>query len=115
MAFDNFSKPNVPGIGGGHHHQDIVATYPKEVESFKFPRYQPIRDFLNDAHPMIGVDNLIADVEMADHKARPTAPVVVASVQTLARSSRRERWPRDYFGLVVVDEAHHALAVARLT
>jgi len=53
---------------------------------------------------------LIADVEMAEHKARPTAPVVVASIQTLARISRRERWPRDHFGLVVVDEAHHALA-----
>src|SRR5215210_3021349 len=28
---------------------------------------------------------LVADVEMADHRARPTAAVVVASVQTLAR------------------------------
>jgi superfamily II DNA or RNA helicase len=26
------------------------------------------------------------------------------------REKRRERWPRDHFGLVVVDEAHHALA-----
>lgn len=53
---------------------------------------------------------LIADVEMGEHRARPTAPVVVASVQTLARAARRERWARDHFGLIVVDEAHHILA-----
>ncbi len=53
---------------------------------------------------------LIADIEMADFKARPTAPVVVASVQTLVRAQRRERWARDHFGLIVVDEAHHSLA-----
>ena len=53
---------------------------------------------------------LMADVEMGEHHARPTAPVVVASVQTLARTTRRERWARDHFGLIVVDEAHHILA-----
>ena len=51
-----------------------------------------------------------ADIEAAERKASLDAPVVVASVQTLARQSRRERFPRDHFGLIVVDEAHHALA-----
>jgi superfamily II DNA or RNA helicase len=37
------------------------------------------------------------------------APVVVASVQTLARQTRLERLPR-HFDTVVVDEAHHAAA-----
>jgi len=36
--------------------------------------------------------------------------VVVASVQTLARAERRERFAPDAFVLVVVDEAHHATA-----
>ena len=56
------------------------------------------------------VTGLIPEVEMADYRASLHAPVVVASVQTLVRSSRRERWPREHFGLVVVDEAHHSLA-----
>jgi superfamily II DNA or RNA helicase len=56
------------------------------------------------------VTGLNAEIEMAEHKASADAPVVVASIQTLMRSSRRERWARDHFGLVVVDEAHHSLA-----
>lgn len=36
--------------------------------------------------------------------------VVVASVQTLARATRREQLPRDHFMLLVTDEAHHAEA-----
>lgn len=36
--------------------------------------------------------------------------VVVASVQTLHRESRRSDWAADHFGLVIVDEAHHAPA-----
>jgi superfamily II DNA or RNA helicase len=58
---------------------------------------------------------LIADVEMGDYHASLTAPVVVASIQTLLREQRRSRWPRDHFGLVVVDEAHHALADSYLS
>ena len=34
--------------------------------------------------------------------------VVVGSVQTLQRSARLERFPRDYFGTIIIDEAHHA-------
>lgn len=49
-----------------------------------------------------------AEIEKAERKASFDAPVVVASVQTLAR--RADRWPQDHFGLVVVDEAHHVLA-----
>jgi DNA repair protein RadD len=37
------------------------------------------------------------------------APVQIASVSTLARPKRLERW-RDRFGLVVADEAHHTVA-----
>ncbi len=56
------------------------------------------------------VTGLNAEIERADQAASADAPVVVASIQTLMRSARRERWARDHFGLVVVDEAHHSLA-----
>ena len=36
--------------------------------------------------------------------------VVVGSVQTLMRSKRLEQFPHDYFGVIIVDEAHHALS-----
>ena len=35
--------------------------------------------------------------------------VVVGSVQTLQRSARLERFPHDYFGTIIIDEAHHAI------
>lgn len=58
---------------------------------------------------------LRAEVEMASSRASLDAPVVVASVQTLMREQRRSRWPRDHFGLVVVDEAHHSAAESYLS
>lgn len=35
--------------------------------------------------------------------------VVVGSVQTLQRPARLERFPHDYFGTIIIDEAHHAI------
>ena len=35
--------------------------------------------------------------------------VVVGSVQTLQRTARIERFPQDYFGTIIIDEAHHAI------
>ena len=35
--------------------------------------------------------------------------VVVGSVQTLQRTTRLERFPQDYFGTIIIDEAHHAI------
>lgn len=40
------------------------------------------------------------------------APVVVASVQTLARQRRLDQLAHRRFGLVIVDEAHHAAAAS---
>lgn len=51
---------------------------------------------------------IFAQKEKAEFKASRQAPVVVASVQTMIR--RLDKWPSNHFGLVVVDEAHHALA-----
>ena len=35
--------------------------------------------------------------------------VTVGSVQTLQRPARLERFPRDYFSTIIIDEAHHAI------
>lgn len=52
---------------------------------------------------------LIAEIEKAESRASLHAPIVVGSIQTL-RGERLPRWPKDHFGLMVADEAHHALA-----
>lgn len=51
---------------------------------------------------------IAAQKEKAEAWAALSAPVVVASIQTIAR--RLDRWPQDHFGLVVADEAHHAIS-----
>lgn len=51
---------------------------------------------------------IAAGREKAEDSASLQSPIVVASVQTMIR--RLERWPRDHFGLVVADEAHHAIS-----
>lgn len=51
---------------------------------------------------------IVADKEKAEFSARLSAPVVVASVQTMMR--RLAKWPADHFGLVIADEAHHVLS-----
>lgn len=55
----------------------------------------------------------IPDIEMGDRWATETlmgkATVVVGSVQTLSRG-RMERFDPKEFGLIVIDEAHHAVA-----
>lgn len=35
--------------------------------------------------------------------------VTVGSVQTLQRPARLERFPRDWFGTIIIDEAHHSI------
>ncbi len=68
--------------------------------------------FLADAQELVwqaadklGVwSGVIPQVEMAEEHAQPGDLVVVATTQTMAR--RLDRWPRDYFKLIVVDEAH---------
>lgn len=48
----------------------------------------------------------IAALEKAEDRARLSASYTVASLQTLARASRLERFPRDHFDVVVFDESH---------
>lgn len=46
-------------------------------------------------------------IEKAEHKAELTTRLVVASVDTMRQQKRLERFPREHFGLIIVDEAHH--------
>lgn len=54
-------------------------------------------------------------VQSAIEKAEETAlgsfyNITCGSVQTLMRQSRLERFPKDYYGTIIIDEAHHALS-----
>ena len=68
--------------------------------------------FLADAKELVwqAADKLakwagvVGDVEMADHHAEPGSPLVVATTQSIAR--RLEKYAKDTFGLIIVDEAH---------
>ena len=50
------------------------------------------------------------EVEQADLRATRKARIVVASVQTIQQQHRLDRFGKDHFGLVIFDEAHHAIA-----
>ncbi|HTJ77699.1 MAG TPA: DEAD/DEAH box helicase [Rariglobus sp.] len=68
--------------------------------------------FLADAKELVrqAADKLttwsgvVATVEMASEQAQPGDQLVVATTQSIAR--RLEKWPADYFGLIIIDEAH---------
>lgn len=54
-------------------------------------------------------------IDSALEKAGSTAegsffPVTVGSVQTLQNKKRLERFPKDYYQVIIIDEAHHALS-----
>jgi len=72
-------------------------------------------ELLEQAAEKIGWANplLKIDIEMAHRTASGHADVVVGSIQSLSGPHGRERLERlspDSFGLLVVDEVHHALA-----
>ena len=52
--------------------------------------------------------------EKAGDKATLWDQVVVGSVQTMRGRNRLDSWPRDHFGLVMVDEAHRTMAKSYL-
>jgi len=60
---------------------------------------QPVRVFQN-------VGGVASAIEQAKLRASLDARVVVASSQTMIRKARRERFPRDHFKRIYVDEAH---------
>lgn len=57
----------------------------------------------------------VTGMETALEKGSSTAwdsvlPITVGSIQSLCRANRLERYPRDYFTDIIVDEAHHCLS-----
>lgn len=51
-----------------------------------------------------------AGIEKAEKFTFLDSQVVIASVQSMGTKKRLEKFPIDHFGLIVVDEAHHAIA-----
>ncbi len=68
-------------------------------------------ELISQAADTIERVGVIAGIERADSYARSAfePQCVVASVQTL-KGKRLQSWERDYFDLIVIDEAHHAVA-----
>ena len=57
----------------------------------------------------------VSGIDCALEKAESTSvgslfPVTVGSIQTLCRTNRLERFDPDYFGTIIVDEAHHVMS-----
>lgn len=85
----------------------------------RYRRYGPVlvlahrQELLTQARDKIrewtGLD---VGIERAEHTVLGTAlpDVVVASVQTLCRPARLAQFRSDAFGLIVIDEAHHAVS-----
>jgi superfamily II DNA or RNA helicase len=69
-------------------------------------------ELLDQAADKIGkATGLGCSVEKADQTALGEwFQITVGSVQTLMREKRLERFPRDFYGVIIVDEAHHVLA-----
>lgn len=57
-------------------------------------------------------EQFVSQIEMSEQWADPKADVIVASVQTIGRegSKRIQRFDPKEFGLIIIDEAHHATA-----
>lgn len=57
------------------------------------------------------VTGIMPALEKADSSCIAAySPLVVGSVQTLCRQKRLERFPKNYFSTIIIDEAHHALS-----
>ena len=63
------------------------------------------------ANNLSATTGIVPAFEKADmHSLDTGADVTIGSVQTMSISKRLNAFPSDYFGLIVVDEAHHILS-----
>lgn len=93
----------------------IFTNLPQQVEnSLPMLILAHREELLNQAKEKLQWSNphLIVEIEQADNHASPQADVVVASVPTLGRaeSERINKFPKNHFKSIVIDEAHHAAA-----
>lgn len=66
-------------------------------------------ELLTQTLDKLGRFGVNGSLEQASNRASLQSPVVVASVQSL-QGARLERFPRDHFDELFVDEAHHAVS-----
>lgn len=52
----------------------------------------------------------VVEIEQADRRASRKTRIVVASLDTMRTQHRKDRFGKNHFGLIIQDEAHHALA-----
>ncbi len=97
------------------HHPELTAwlsQFPENRRRVLFLAHR--RELLEQAAETFRALNpgLVVEIEQADERASTRADVVVASVATLAHwsSGRLEGLNPDAFRIVIVDEAHHAVA-----
>lgn len=62
-----------------------------------------------DKYRMLTGDNT-AKEKAGDSCLGSSLPVVVGSVQTLQSQRRLDKFPRDYFNTIIIDEAHHSVS-----
>ena len=91
VAFSHLAKRQLDRDGG----KTLIIAHRDEL----------IDQAIQKLHAATGI---FAQKEKADERATLTAPVVVASIQTLAR--RMENWPPNHFKLIICDEAHHSIS-----
>lgn len=60
----------------------------------------------------VSPDHVTLGIEKAEQTAEPDDDVIIASVATLGRfgSERIKKFNPEHFGLIIIDEAHHAVA-----
>lgn len=101
----------VMGTGGGK-----TIVFSRVAERFHIKRGERTlilahREELTSqaAKKLFRATGIVASIEKAGLHADRLSPVVVGSIQTM-QGDRLASWPKDHFGLIVIDEAHHALA-----
>jgi len=68
------------------------------------------RELLQQAESITAAAGLTVGIEQGSRFALGRCNVIVASVQTMAGERRLASWNRSEFDLIIVDEAHHAVA-----
>ena len=67
-------------------------------------------ELLEQAQTKLGYFNIDSSLEKGTFTADPNAQVVVASVQSLSRDNRLEKFPKGYFKTIIIDECHHSMS-----
>lgn len=95
------------GLGKTQVASELIRTWPGRT-CFIAHREKLIEQAANRIEQFIGCR---PNIEKAAQRASVAGDVpVVASIQSLAREARLERFPRDAFSLIVVDEVHHGVS-----